>query len=108
MFKKAKRINKRDFKRIYRKGKFKKGFFINLKYFPNFQRESRYAVVISSNLIKKATKRNNLKRKIMETIRLAEKEIKKGFDFVIIFKKEPKEEEIKKIKEEVLNLLKNV
>jgi len=63
----------REFKKIYRLGrKIKEDFFV-IRYLENNLPYSHFGFVIAKTVIKKATKRNLLKRKISEIIRLNQK-----------------------------------
>jgi ribonuclease P protein component len=49
--------------------------------------ESRYAIIASTKVSKKATQRNKVRRRLNEAIRELLKETKKGYDIVILTKK---------------------
>jgi len=88
MFPKDKRLKKeKDFKKIYRYGRRAHGDFFILHFLKSGDEKSRFAVVISNKVVKKATKRNALKRKVREILK---SELPKShFDFVFILKKDP-------------------
>ncbi|HLC38899.1 MAG TPA: ribonuclease P protein component [Patescibacteria group bacterium] len=84
MLPKANRLRRnRDFRKIYQKSrKFRADFFI-IRYLPNNLPDSRIGIVISAKAVKKAVRRNLLKRKISEIIRLNLNKIKPGLDIII-------------------------
>lgn len=49
--------------------------------------ESRFAIIISSKVAKKATQRNKVKRLLNEAVRKLLKDTKKGYDVVFLIKK---------------------
>jgi ribonuclease P protein component len=55
-----------------------------IKFLANNSEISRFGIIVSNKVSKKATLRNLIKRKIREILRLAQKKIKKGFDVVVI------------------------
>lgn len=85
MLKRIYRITKaKDYQRIYRQGgKIYNPFFI-LRYLPNQKKISRFGVIISNKVAKKAVIRNRLKRQITEIIRLTMSGIPAGYDCSLI------------------------
>ncbi|MFA5358597.1 MAG: ribonuclease P protein component [Patescibacteria group bacterium] len=85
MLSKEFRIRKdKEIKTILGKGK---GFYskvFGIKFLPNQAAVSRFCFVVSNKVSKQATKRNTLKRKVNEIIRLNLKKIKPGIDLVIM------------------------
>jgi ribonuclease P protein component len=77
-----------SFKKIYRQGKTRQGEFLNLKYLENGLSFPRFGFVVSSKIIAKANKRNLIRRRAKEIIRVLMPKIRPGFDFILIFKKE--------------------
>lgn len=77
-----------DFKRLALKGRFTFGALFNLKVLRSPGEVSRFGVVISAKVSKKATARNLIKRRITEAIRLMLAELKIGFDAMLVVKKE--------------------
>ena len=55
-----------------------------IRYAANRLPQSRFAVVVSSKISKKATLRNQLRRRIMEIIRLHLPDIVGGYDMMIV------------------------
>jgi len=89
------------FRRIYQKGNTQKGEFVVLKSIPNKKSFSRFGFVVSAKVVKKATKRNLLRRRASEIIKSHLGKVKTGFDFAFIFKKniefKDQEQEFKKL-----------
>ena len=96
----------REFKKIYRLGrKIKEDFFV-IRYLENNLPYSRFGFVIAKTVIKKATKRNLLKRKISEIIRLNQKKIITGRDIVVLIQYQPPDQKSQELAEKLLRLLK--
>ena len=73
----------KDFKKINRsKPAFFSSYF-RLKYLANNSALNRFALVVSTKVSKKATKRNQLRRRLREIIRLNRAKIKSGYDIII-------------------------
>jgi ribonuclease P protein component len=73
----------RDFRRVNSRGQ---SFFsteFRLRKLANLTEKSRFAVVVSTKVSKKATQRNTLKRQIKEILRLNLDKIKPGYDITI-------------------------
>jgi len=96
----------KDFKKIYKFGKKARGNFFMLKYSQTKLPYSRFGFVIPANAVKKAVKRNLLKRRISEIFRLNLEKIKTGYDIVILLFKSPDQDEYQFLEKEVLNLVK--
>lgn len=102
------RLYKRsDFKHLFANGRVIYNQYFNIRYIKNNEKNSRFAILVSKKVSKKAVKRNRLKRVIREIIRLNLDNIYQGFDYCIILK--PKILEIKSLvlKEELLKFLVN-
>lgn len=77
--------NKKDFEKIFKNGKRFKEEFLLLIMIKNNIKTTRFGIVVSQKVSKKATLRNKIKRWISEIIRLKIiKKIKKGFDILLI------------------------
>ena len=75
---------KKDFGRVFKEGKgFKEDFFI-LKFISNNLKQSRFGIIISQKISKKATLRNKIKRRISALLRIRLPKIKKGIDVVLV------------------------
>lgn len=96
---------KRDFDRVFKKGKFVGQKLFTLGFAANKLAVSRFAVVVPKKVSKKAVTRNLVKRKTTEIIRLKRNKIKNGFDFVFVAKPEAKGKKYKEIEEELGKIL---
>ena len=75
---------KKDFERVFKKGRsFKEGFLF-LKVVKNNLKDNRFGFLVGKNFSKKATLRNKLRRKLREIIKLKMPKFKKNFDAVLI------------------------
>lgn len=104
------RINRltkeKDFKTVYNTGETVRNSFLFIKFLKNKTNESRFGIVISSKVSKKATIRNNVKRKISETIRKNQRQIVNGIDVVIVANSKIVDKEFTEIERMVLKLMK--
>ena len=91
---------KKDFERVYKKGRVNRENFLLLRFVPNDLGNTRFGVVVSKKVAKKANERNAIKRRIREVIKEILPEIKNDLDVVIIglsgIKKETDFQEIKR------------
>lgn len=89
--KKERLIKTKDFRKIYKSGRsFTNESFI-LKILSNNLDLSRIGFSISSRSIKKAFKRNRIRRLFREVFRKNKKDLKKGFDIVLVVRKNTKD-----------------
>lgn len=95
---------KKDFERVLNLGHTSGGEFFILKQAPNDLSFSRFGFVISVKVSPKAADRNKLKRQVSEIIRLNLKEIKIGFDVVMIFKRPALGKEYLRLEKELIAL----
>jgi len=96
----------KDFKRIFKKGKFFIVKFINIRIVENNLDVSRFGFIISKKNFKKAVDRNKIKRRLRDTIHSRLEKIKPGFDVVVMIRKEignKSFKEIDEVMEEILN-----
>jgi len=85
MLAKRNRLNKKkDFERVFRKGKGLKEDFLILKMAENHSFQSRFGFIVGTKISKKAVLRNKLKRRLRELVRGKIEKIKKGFDMILI------------------------
>lgn len=80
----------RDFKRVYRRGRRKGGFFFAVSYLNNFS-GTRFGIVASAKAIKKAVKRNLAKRMVRGLLWRHQTLWPKNLDVIINIKQEIKE-----------------
>lgn len=70
---------------LYRKGISVRSSYITIKYIHNPRRKnSRYTVVISKKVVKSAVRRNRIRRRIYEIIRLELPTLKDNHDVVVM------------------------
>ena len=85
MLSKAHRLHKeKDFKKTFQKGR---SFFtkaLGVKVLKNNLKTSRFGIVVSTKISKKAVVRNKVKRQIREVLRSQLDKVKPGYDVVII------------------------
>ncbi len=72
-----------DFDKIYKKRQFFGTKFINFNFFENSLPVARAGFVVSTKVSKSSAKRNLLKRRMREVVRLNLAKIKPGFDIII-------------------------
>jgi len=75
---------KKDFEKIFEKGKGFKEDFLILKTINNNLKSSRFGFIVSKKISKKANIRNKIRRKLREIIRIKLKKIEPGKDNLII------------------------
>ena len=106
MLPKEHRLKKeKDFERVLKKGKSKKGDFLILRVVKNNLKTIRIGVVVSRKVSKKAVLRNKTKRKLREAARANIKKIKPGYDLVFFTKKGIEKKSFSEIKKEVEKLI---
>ena len=98
----------KDFKEMRTKGKNVYSPLFNLKFIATNEEESKFAIVVSKKVSKKAVVRNKIKRQIREIIRLElrDKRIKNNFNVVIYTKRLIAEKEYKELEQEIHYILK--
>ena len=75
---------KKDFGRIFKKGRSFKEDFLIFKIVKNNLKSSRFGFIVSKNISKKATIRNKIKRRLRELVKIKIRKIKNGIDGVFI------------------------
>lgn len=95
---------KKDFERALNLGHTSSGDFFILKQVPNELSCARFGLIVSTKVSPRATDRNKLKRQVNEIIRLNLKEIKIGFDVVVIFKRSAQGKEYLRLEKELVAL----
>jgi len=75
---------KKDFERVFKERKKFKEDFLLLKFISNNLNQSRFGIIISQRISKKATLRNKIKRRLRALLRLRLPKIKKGIDVVLV------------------------
>ena len=78
-----------DFRQIYKKGAFCKRDSFVLYCLGNKKEHNRIGFSISSRVVRLANRRNRIRRLFREVYRKRRKELKQGFDIVIVGKRDP-------------------
>ncbi len=73
-----------DIERVFKKGKKVREGFLVLAVSQNDLAETRFGFVVSQKVSKRAVQRNQLKRRLRESIRPRVSEIKKGLDIILL------------------------
>jgi len=81
---KQKLTKDKDFERVFKSGRSAYAPFLLLKYLKNKIGITRFGIIVSAKVSKKAVLRNLAKRRIREILRLNKEKIKKGFDIIIV------------------------
>ena len=85
MLKKQNQLTKdKEFDNVFKNGRSSYDKIIGFKVIANKLNDSRFGILVSTKISKKAVERNRLKRQIREIIRLDLNSIKSGYDFIII------------------------
>jgi ribonuclease P protein component len=79
-------FKKRDFAKVQRLGRFINSPQMSLKILANGLNEARVGIIVGKKFSVKAVERNSLKRRLREIARQKIKQIKKGWDVVIMAK----------------------
>lgn len=87
-----------DFKKVFSSGKSSGSTLFVLKYAPNHLKNSRFGVVVSNKVSKKAVVRNKLRRRIKAWLQTKQADITPGIDVVIIAKPSATKADLKKIR----------
>lgn len=95
---------KKDFERVFKKGKPTKGSFLLFKIVENELGVPRFGFIIPSKVLKKAVERNKLKRRLRHIVREFLPQIEKGIDGVFVALPQAKGKEFEEVKKEVKNI----
>ncbi|MEN9921434.1 MAG: Ribonuclease [Candidatus Parcubacteria bacterium] len=102
MFKKSYRLNTSLFKEVFNFGNTIKNNYFLIKIKKNELKHSRFSIVVSKKVAKKAHERNYLKRKVFHALKEIYKEMP-VFDYIFILNSQTKDLQykdlIKKLKE---------
>lgn len=75
---------KKDFETIFKKGVSFKNNLLVLKVVKNNLGQTRVGFIVSQKVSKKAVVRNKIRRRLVESVKTHEKDIKSGLDLVLI------------------------
>lgn len=73
----------RDFQRIYRRGRSSRSQTLQLRMQENGRPITRFGIVVSNRIAKRAVVRNRLKRRLRESVRPLLSRIRPGFDVIL-------------------------
>jgi ribonuclease P protein component len=97
---------KKDFERV---AKFGQPFFapeFGFKMIKNNLEKNRYGIVVPVVIDKRATVRNQIRRRIKEVARLQDKNLKQGFDLMFLVRESVKDLKYKEIEMKLIGLFK--
>jgi ribonuclease P protein component len=98
--------NKKDFDRVFKKGKGFREDFLFLKHASNQLANSRLGIVVSQKISKKAVLRNRIKRRIRAVVSRKLPKIKKGTDFILVAIPGLEKKDFREIETALTNVLK--
>ena len=101
-------VKGKEFDLIYKKGKSFSGRFFSLRILPqeDKEEETRFGIVISLKISKKAVIRNKKKRQLREIIRLNKDKIRSGYLCLVLTKKEIIDAKYDELEKEFIFLIK--
>ena len=82
-------LKSKDFNAVYKKGRAFKGEGLALYIFTNNLSHNRIGFSIGARNIKRAARRNRIRRLLREAYRLTKKDLRRGFDMIIVVKRDP-------------------
>jgi len=97
-----------DFKKVFKQGENYQQEFIKIKVLKNDLAYSRFGFIIGKKISKKAVDRNKIERRLGEIVRLKLKQIKPGFDIVVLVNQEITEKNYQAIEKTLISLFKKV
>ena len=98
--------NKKDFDRVFKKGKGYKQGFLFLKVLNNDLGFNRFGIIVSKKISNKAVVRNKIKRRLREILKRKTDRIKKSLDIVFLTNSGIEKQSFKDIDQEVEEILK--
>jgi len=85
MLKKANQLRlDKEFDQVFKRGRSSYVKILGVKAFLTKEEESRFGILVSNKISKKAVQRNKIKRQIREILRLKLAKIKSGYDIVVV------------------------
>lgn len=103
--KQSRLVKEKDFKKIFKAGKYSHTKIFDIKVLANELEVNRYGIIISTKVSKKAVERNRLKRQFRSAIKELDKKIVPGFDLVVIVSWAAKRQKYEFIKSELEKIL---
>ena len=106
--KKNRLTKKKDFEKVFKKGKAHYTKVLGIKTLKNDLPDSRFGIVISTKIAKKVFRRNLVKRRLREIIRNHLSEINSSYDFIILTLPPVVEKSFQELDSEVMLILKKL
>ena len=100
--------HRKDFDNTFKGGKGLFSDILNIKFINNNLENSRFGIVVSNKISKKAVIRNKIKRQIREVIHRNLTEINNGLDIMIICKPEISKKDFQEIEQTIIQLFKKI
>ncbi len=107
LYKQNRLAKKKDFEAVFQKGQTAKAGFLYIKFKENGLKCSRFGFIVSKKVSNKATRRNLVKRRLRNAIRLKINEIAAGFDIAFVALPAILNKKYKEIDEEIAKTLKS-
>ena len=101
-------IKRADFTRVFKQGRSYFTKSLGVKVLKNNLTNSRFGIVVSLKIDKRATKRNLLKRRLRDIIQANLTKIKPGYDFLIITLPPVKDKSFRQISQILINSFKKL
>ena len=102
MLTKGLRLNKnKEFDQVFKAGHSFFGVFLGIKIIKNEKKANNFGVLVGLKVSKLAIKRNLIKRRIKNVLRDENKNLKQGYDIVVITRPEIIDQSYQDIKEEI-------
>ena len=98
----------KDFKSVFKQGRYYRSNFIGIKFLKNNLKFNRFAFVVGLKISKKAVIRNKIRRQLEEIIRLNFDQVKISFNLILLPEKGIINKNYQEIKKELINLLKKI
>lgn len=85
MFAQKNRLTKKkDIDSVFKSGRYSFAKDLGIKYLKNNLDHPRFAVIVSNQVSKKATERNQIKRRLREIVRLARPQLPQNLDLIVL------------------------
>lgn len=85
-------VKTKDFRKVYKAGRSYRSNFVVLRLLPNATLVNRIGFSISAKSVKKAFRRNRIKRLFREAYRRNKKILRRGFDIVFVVRRDAKKD----------------
>ncbi|HEX9664792.1 MAG TPA: ribonuclease P protein component [Patescibacteria group bacterium] len=106
MLPKQHRLSKdRDFQKVFKAGRSVFSAILNLKVLKTSNQVSRFGIIVSNKVSKRATARNKIKRQLRGALQTNLEKLKPGYDCVIIAKQTILDKEYEEIEATLFDLL---